>query len=186
MTTRPEDNEYIPPPKANGVPGKPGLDGERLRQYGENGPEDRSALTYRRSLPLGDYAESDDHTDSSSSSESDTVLDVAFDNLYDIQYTGREILDKLAITSSLSLNDIDIILKGMNASSNRAIDRKMAAFATVEGQMKRELSSLRQDTKTIEVQVKIEELIDDVVDARLSLERDLKRRFKDSNGDVDQ
>ena len=74
----------------------------------------------------------------------------------------------------------------MNAISNRAIDRKMAAFATVEGQMKRELSSLRQDTKTIELQVKVEELIDDVVDARLSLERDLKRRFKESNGDVDQ
>ena len=111
---------------------------------------------------------------------------MAFENLYDIQYTGREILDKLARTSSLSLNDIDIILKGMNAISNRAIDRKMAAFATVEGQMKRELSSLRQDSKTIEMQVKVEKLIDDVVDARLSLERDLKKRFKESNGDVDQ
>jgi hypothetical protein len=52
--------------------------------------------------------------------------------------------------------------------------------------MKRELSSLRQDPKTIEIQVKVEELIDDVVDARLALERDLKKRFKESYGDVDR
>ena len=187
MFTRVDDDEFIPPPRPNNTLGKPGAGEDRSTQYDENGPEDRSALAYQRSLPLGDYDESNSHIDSSSSSsESDTVLDVAFDNLYDIQYTGREILDKLARTSSLSLNDIDIILKGMNASSNRAIDGKMATFAKIEGQMKRELSSLRHDSKTIEMQVKVEELIDDVVDARLSLERDLKKRFKESNGDVDQ
>ena len=74
-----------------------------------------------------------------STSNSDSILDAAFENLYEIEYTGREILDKLARSSSISLNNIDIILKGMNTLFNRAVEAKMAAFDMVEGQMQREL-----------------------------------------------
>ena len=83
---------------------------------------------------------SDSSYSSYSTFNSDSILDAAFENLYEIEYTGREILDKLARSSSISLNNIDIILKGMNTLFNRAVEAKMAAFDMVEGQMQRELS----------------------------------------------
>ena len=86
-----------------------------------------------------DEESSESSYSSYSTSNSDSILDAAFENLYEIEYTGREILDKLARSSSISLNNIDIILKGMNTLFNRAVEAKMAAFDMVEGQMQREL-----------------------------------------------
>ena len=43
MFTRVDDDEFIPPPRPNKMLGKPGSGEDRSAQYGENGPEDRSA-----------------------------------------------------------------------------------------------------------------------------------------------
>ena len=48
MPIRSDDNEFIPPPRPNKMLGKPGPGEDHSAQYGENGPEDRSARMLSR------------------------------------------------------------------------------------------------------------------------------------------
>ena len=107
--------------------------------YSESSQISEASKQYSRAYTKDDEMSSDSSYSSYSTYNSDSTLDAAFENLYEIEYTGREILDKLARSSSISLNNIDIILKGMNTLFNRAVEAKMAAFDIVEGQMQREL-----------------------------------------------